>query len=105
MLVNVTLQTFQSENELELSIARWDQIKDKFMPRFGEFGLMRYTISRIWNKNNNLQLAHIFEYTDKEAMQNCIPIWQEIETQFKDKIPSITVAHRGVLVDQYSYEQ
>jgi hypothetical protein len=43
MHVNVTIQTFKTENELELSVMRWDKIKNEFMPKFKEMGLVRYT--------------------------------------------------------------
>ena len=42
MQINVTIQTFKTENELELSVMRWDKIKNEFMPRFKEMGLIRY---------------------------------------------------------------
>lgn len=42
MLMNITVQTFKTENELDLSIHRWDAVKDQFMPRFKEAGLTRY---------------------------------------------------------------
>ena len=34
-LMNVTVQTFKTENEMELSISRWDGVKDQFMPLLG----------------------------------------------------------------------
>ena len=39
MLMNITVQTFKTENELELSVSRWDAVKDQFMPRFREAGV------------------------------------------------------------------
>ena len=32
MLINVTIQTFMSENELELSDKRWTDVKDEYLP-------------------------------------------------------------------------
>ena len=62
MQINVTIQTFKTENELELSVMRWDKIKNEFMPRFQQMGLTRYTICKISNEQNKFQLSHIFEY-------------------------------------------
>ena len=59
MLINITIQTFKSENELELSLSKWDAVKDKFMPLFEDRGLKRYSITRIWNKKEQYQLGHI----------------------------------------------
>ncbi len=103
MLVNITIQTFKTENELELSISKWDLVKDNFMPLFQEKGLKRYTITRIWNKKDQFQLGHIFEYLDENAMKNCVPIWNDIERQFKDKIQNITIGYRGILIDEYDF--
>ena len=52
MLVNITIQSFKSENELELNLLKWDSVKDKFMPRLDRNGLKRYSITRIWNKKD-----------------------------------------------------
>jgi hypothetical protein len=101
LLVNITIQSFKSENELELSLLKWDSVKDKFMPRLDRNGLKRYSITRIWNKKDQFQLGHIFEYSNEQAMKECLPIWKDIEQEFKDKIPNIAVGYRGVLLDQY----
>ncbi len=69
MLINVTIQTFMSENELELSDKRWTDVKDEYLPTLYKLGLERYTTTRIWNKSEKHQLGHIFEYRDKDAME------------------------------------
>ena len=51
--------------------------------------------------SNQFQLGHIFEYKNEQAMKDCLPIWNDIERQFKDKIPNIAVGYRGILLDQY----
>ena len=103
MLINITIQTFKSENELELSLSKWDAVKDKFMPLFEDRGLKRYSITRIWNKKEQYQLGHIFEYKDEDSLKDCLPIWNDIEKQFKDKIQNITTGYRGVLIDDYNF--
>lgn len=103
MLINITIQTFKSENELELSLSKWDAVKDKFMPLFEDRGLKRYSITRIWNKKEQYQLGHIFEYKDEDSLKDCLPIWNDIEKQFKNKIQNITTGYRGVLIDDYNF--
>jgi len=39
MLINITIQTFTSQNELELSVSRWDEIKHEYMPKFYKLAL------------------------------------------------------------------
>ena len=63
---------------------------------------MRYSITRIWNKQGQFQLGHIFEYKNEQAMKDCLPIWNDIERQFKDKIPNIAVGYwHCILLDQF----
>ena len=47
--------------------------KRKYMPSFKDKGLVRYSITRIWNKKEQFQLGHIFEYKDENS------VWNEIE--------------------------
>ena len=79
-LMNATIQTFKTENDMELSISRWDGVKDQFMPLFRDAGLVRYSTLKVWNREGQFQLLHVFEYRDQEAAEACIPIWQQIET-------------------------
>ena len=36
-------------------------------------------------------------------MKSCMPIWSEIEKQFKDKIENITIGYRGILIDEFDF--
>ena len=103
-LLNVTIQTFKTENEMELSISRGDGVKEQFMPLFRDAGLVRYSTSKVWNREGQFQLLHVFEYRDQEAAEACIPIWQQIETKWKEKIENVTSGYRGVLIDQFNFD-
>ena len=105
MQINITIQTFKSENELEYSLLRWDKIKNEFMPRFKEMGLVRYTTSRVYSSGDKFQLSHVFEYKDSNASKNCVPIWSDIERKLKEKIESKTTSFRGTLVDRFNFEE
>ena len=105
MQINVTIQTFKTENELELSVMRWDKIKNEFMPRFQQMGLTRYTTCKISSDQNKFQLSHIFEYKDSIAAKNCIEIWSEIEKKWSEKIENKTTSFRGKMIDRFNYEQ
>ena len=102
-LMNATIQTFKTENEMELSISRWDGVKDQFMPLFRDAGLLLYSTSKVWNRQGQFQLLHVFEYRDQEAAEACSPIWQQIETKRKEKIENVTSGYRGVLIDQFYF--
>ena len=40
-LINFTIQDFISEKELELKLFRWETIKNNYMPKLKEKGLLR----------------------------------------------------------------
>ena len=73
------------------------------MPRFREAGVTRYPCTRVLNRQGQYQLAFVFEYRDKEAMDECLPMWKEIGKEWKQKIENVTIGYRGVLIDQYDY--
>ena len=43
-LINYTTQDFQTEKDLELNDYRWNQIKDKYLPKLKENGLLRMVL-------------------------------------------------------------
>ena len=99
MLINVTIQTFLSENELKLSVAEWDKVKHNYLSELHNLGLHRYTTTRIWNREEKHQLCHIFEYDNKEAMDACLPVWQEIRKPWRGDFISKAIDYRGVQID------
>ena len=105
MQINITVQTFKTENELEYSLIRWNKVKNEFMPRFKEMGLIRYTTSKINTSKDKFQLSHVFEYKDAEASRNCLPIWSHIERKLKEKIDSKTTSFRGTMVDRFDFDK
>ena len=78
-LINYTTQDFQTEKDLELNDYRWNQIKDKYLPKLKENGLLRMVSMRIWNKENVFRNGYLFEYKDDISFKKCLQIWQEIE--------------------------
>ena len=79
-LINYTTQDFQTEKDLELNDFRWNQIKDNYLPKLEENGLLRMVSIRIWNKENVFRNGYLFENKDDLSFKKCLPIWQEIET-------------------------
>ena len=78
-LINFTIQDFISEKELELKLFRWETIKNNYMPKLKEKGLLRLVTNQVWNKEGKSRLGHLFEYEDYKAYKNYQPIFQEIE--------------------------
>ena len=102
-LINYTTQDFVSEKELELKLFRWNNIKDKNLPKLKANGILRIVSKKVWNKEGVSRLGHLFEYEDDKAYQNCQPIFQEIEkNEKKDQLIKV-FGNRGVVLEEYDF--
>ena len=84
-LINYTTQDFVSEKELELKLFRWNNIKDKYLPKLKANGILRIVTTKVWNKEGVSRLGHLFEYEDEKAYQKCQPIFKRLK-EMKKKI-------------------
>ena len=98
-LINYTTQDFQTEKDLELNDYRWNQIKDKYLPKLKENGLLRMVSLRIWNKENVFRNGYLFEYKDDTSFKKCLPIWQEIEALEEKDISIKYQSIRGIVTE------
>ncbi len=46
-LINYTTQDFVSEKELELKLLRWNNIKDKYLPKLKANGILRMVTTKV----------------------------------------------------------
>ena len=83
-LINYTTQDFVSEKELELKLFRWNNVKDKYLPKLKAKSILKIVTKKAWNKEGVSRLGHLFEYEDDKAFQKCQPIFQEIERNEKE---------------------
>ena len=98
-LINYTTQDFQTEKDLELNDYRWNQIKDKYLPKLKENGLLRMVSMRIWNKENVFRNGYLFEYKDDISFKKGLPIWQEIEAPEEKDISIKYQSIRGIVTE------
>ena len=56
-LINYTTQDFVSEKELELKLFRWNNVKDKYLPKLKANGILRMVTTKVWNKKRYLQIG------------------------------------------------
>ena len=59
-LINYTTQDFVSEKELELKLFRWNNIKDKYIPKLKANGILRMVTTKVWNKEGVSRLGQLF---------------------------------------------
>ena len=96
-LKNYTTQDFTSEKELELKLYRWNNIKDKYLPKLKANGLLRMVTKKVWNKEGVSRLSHLFEYENDKSFQKSQPIFQEIERNEKEDQLIKVFGNRGVV--------
>ena len=70
-LINHTVVEFPSEELLELRKRQLLEVLDDFFAKASKMGLLRYTISKIWNKTEAHKLCFTFEYKDEKSYKDC----------------------------------
>ena len=99
-LLNYTTADFSTKADMEIRIYRWQEHRDKYLPKLQAKGMLRFTITRVWNKEGVFRIGYLFEYKNEKAYKDCQEIWQEIESNMKAEQAVKVFANRGiVLVD------
>ncbi len=96
LLTNITLQTFASEGDAALIDQRWEKDGPAFLKRLFAAGLLSYEKGHIWNKDSKLMRFVIFKYKNPEALNKCLPIWQEVEKHVFQNATIKVTAYRGI---------
>ena len=102
-LINHTVVEFPSEELLELRKRQLLEVSDEFFAKASKMGLLRYTISKIWNKTEAHKLCFTFEYKDEKSYkdgQKFIQQWAK--TTDKSSVPRKAFANRGVIIADYN---
>jgi hypothetical protein len=79
------------------------EVSDDFFAKASKMGLLRYTISKIWNKTEAHKLCFTFEYKDDKSYKDCQKfIEQWAKTTDKSSVPRKAFANRGVIIADYN---
>ena len=70
---------------MEVRIYKWQEQRDKYLPKLKAKGMRRFTITRVWNKEGVFRIGYLFEYSDEKAYEDCQEIWQDIEKNMKSE--------------------
>ena len=97
-LLNHTTADFSTKADMEIRIYRWQEQREKYLPKLQEKGMLRFTITRVWNKEGVFRIGYLFEYKNEKAYKDCQDIWQEIETKMKAEQAVKVFANRGVVL-------
>ena len=97
-LLNYTTADFSTKADMEIRIYRWQEQREKYLPKLQEKGMLRFTITRVWNKEGVFRIGYLFEYKNEKAFKDCQDIWQEIESKMKAEQAVKVFANRGVVL-------
>ena len=69
--LNTLYMDFSIKNELDLFLKSLDEIwTDKLYSEQKQNGLIRYVISKVWNKGHH-RIAQVFEYDSETSFKKC----------------------------------
>ena len=73
-LISYTLNSFSSEAEMDLFVNFFEKNGKEFFENLKRYGLIRWRLNQVYNKDGIFQLASIFEYRDEDAsnMVGCV---------------------------------
>ncbi len=100
LLISYTTVDFQTKNELELSLRRWDEKKEYWLEKFKNAGMVSTITTQIWNKEGVFRIGRIFMYKDEKAFISCQKIFREFEDENSDIKRKIS-SSRGVVLDEH----
>ena len=72
--------------------------EDKYMSRFMNSGCAAAMTEQV-EKFSSPMSSNIRTNMTKKLL----PLWKEIEQEFQEKITNMTVAYRGIVIDQYDF--
>ena len=104
-LINHTIVEFPSEEYLELRKRELLDSSDEFFAKASKMGILRYTISKIWNITEKNKLCFTFEYKDEKSYKQCqkfIEEWQRATDN--SSVPRKVFSNRGIIIADYKSE-
>ena len=97
-LINYTTADFATKGDMELRTYKWQEHKDKHLPKLQSKGMLRFSITRVWNKEGVFRIGYLFEYKNEKAYKDCQEIWKETESKMKAEQAVKVFANRGIVI-------
>ncbi len=74
-----------SNSDQIIAHATWFEIFDNMKEEFKKAGALRHFVSHIWNRKGTFKLGFIWEYKDKNAINQCQKLFRKTEATFVNK--------------------
>ena len=100
-IINVSTIDLISEAELQYMISKFNKYSDAdFKKHLASKGCLRWTLSRVWNKEGAFRLMSIFEYKDEKSFHKCQDFFQQVEDSSNEQ-PLKIISNRAVIVSEF----
>ena len=104
-LINYTTREFISENELELYVAKQDEIfTPDVIKEFSKAGMLRRALTRIWNKEGVARVGILLEYRDEKAFVECQTLLDKYHAPKVKTFINKVVGSRGIVLHEFTSE-
>ena len=101
-LINYSTREFTTKGEMDSYIRKQDEIFTSEVTKvFIEAGMLRRTVTQIWNKQGSFRVGILFEYRDKSAYESCQTLLKKHYLPAVEGLTTKVVGSRGVVVHEF----
>jgi hypothetical protein len=101
-MINYSTRDFASKEHLELYLMRQEKaFSPEVVKLFTEAGMLRRTVTQIWNKQGSFRVGILFEYRDKSAYESCQTLLKKHYLPAVEGLTTKVVGSRGVVVHEF----
>jgi hypothetical protein len=104
VITSYTLIDFPTESDLTAFFVFVEQNYDQLASDLRENGMVKFYITRVFNKEGKFTVGNWLEYKNQDAYAACDQIWKTFMNEVYSRNTSVTAKiapHRGIV--QYDY--
>ena len=105
-MINYSTRDFASKEQLELYLLRQEKaFSPEVIKLFTDAGMLRRTVTQIWNTQQSFRVGIIFEYRDQSAYEACQVLLKKHYLPAVEGLTTKVVGSRGVVVHEFVSEE
>ncbi len=104
-LISYIASDFQIKSDMKVDEIEFEKIININFEKFKKEGVLRQTVTKIWNNEGTLRLDHLCKYKDEEKFLEFQKIFKEEELEFKNKTGFFckVFSNRGIVLYNINY--
>ena len=105
-MINYSTRDFATKEQLELYLLRQEKaFSPEVIKLFTDAGMLRRTVTQIWNTQQSFRVGIIFEYRDQSAYESCQVLLKKYYLPAVEGLTTKVVGSRGVVVHEFVSEE